>query len=104
VFIALLSNAIGFSRQNGEVLFRVEHLTQGLIFTIKDEGPGISPEKRGQILEAFTSFSEGTGHRGMGLGLSLAQSLVKLHGGQLDFPEHSGIGTIVTVRFPHKES
>jgi signal transduction histidine kinase len=104
VFTALLSNAIGFSSSNGKILFRAERLNAGLRFTIKDDGPGISDAQRGQIFEAFTSFSAGTGHRGMGLGLSLAKSLVELHGGLLAIANGEEQGTIVTLTFPLTEA
>ena len=43
-------------------------------------------------------------HAGAGLGLSIAVSLMELHGGQLDIQSEKGVGTTVTVRFPTKRN
>jgi signal transduction histidine kinase len=52
------------------------------------------------VLERFESRSQGSKHRGAGLGLSIVKSLVELHGGSMALDSEPGRGTRVTVRFP----
>jgi signal transduction histidine kinase len=52
------------------------------------------------VLERFESRSQGSKHRGAGLGLSIVKSLVELHGGGMLLESEPGRGTRVTVRFP----
>ena len=52
------------------------------------------------MLERFESRSQGSKHRGAGLGLSIVKSLVELHGGAMSLESEPGRGTRVTVRFP----
>jgi signal transduction histidine kinase len=52
------------------------------------------------VLERFESRSQGSKHRGAGLGLSIVKSLVELHGGSMSLESEPGRGTRVTVRFP----
>src|SRR5262249_18530740 len=47
---------------------------------VSDTGPGLSPEVRGRLFEAFAS----TKASGMGLGLSICRSIIEAHGGMLD--------------------
>ena len=52
------------------------------------------------MFERFESRSQGSKHRGAGLGLSIVKSLVELHGGVMSLESEPGRGTRVTVRFP----
>lgn len=100
VLYNLISNAVGFSREGGTV--RITCWREGLttVFEVEDEGVGIPAEQQKRIFERFVSRSQGSKHRGTGLGLSLSKSLVELHGGTLELASEPGKGTRVTVRFP----
>ena len=52
-----------------------------MAFTVEDSGVGIPKEQQQRVLERFESRSQGSKHRGAGLGLSIVKSLVELHGG-----------------------
>ena len=69
-------------------------------FMIEDSGVGIPKEQQSRVLERFESRSQGSKHRGAGLGLSIVKSLVELHGGGMMLESEPGRGTRVTVRFP----
>ncbi len=108
VLINLLGNAVKFTRQ-GEVRLKARALPappdQWLIeFEVADTGPGIEPEKRDRIFQAFTQAdgSSSRSHGGTGLGLTIASQLVELMGGTLDFTTAMGKGTRFNVRVPFK--
>ncbi len=71
-----------------------------MIFTVADQGIGIPKDQQWRIFERFESRSQGSGHRGAGLGLSIVKSLVELHGGTVSLESEPGRGTSVTVCLP----
>lgn len=98
----LLSNAVGFSKAGGTITVTCRR-DQGMIeFTVADQGVGIPKDQQWRMFERFESRSQGLGHRGAGLGLSIVKSLVELHGGSVDLESEPGRGTRVTVRLPEQ--
>lgn len=100
VLYNLISNAVGFSREGGTVRITCWREGTTTVFEVEDEGVGIPAEQQKRVFERFVSRSQGSKHRGTGLGLSLSRSLVELHGGRLELVSEPGKGTRVTVRFP----
>jgi signal transduction histidine kinase len=100
VLYNLLSNAIGFSRPGGTIGIKAWRDAGMTAFMIEDSGVGIPKEQQSRVLERFESRSQGSKHRGAGLGLSIVKSLVELHGGSMSLESEPGRGTRVTVRFP----
>jgi signal transduction histidine kinase len=100
VLYNLLSNAIGFSKPGDSVRIEVRREAGMMLFTVSDNGVGIPRDQQQRVLQRFVSDSQGSKHRGAGLGLSIVKSLVELHGGGLDLVSDAGQGTRVTVRFP----
>jgi signal transduction histidine kinase len=100
VLYNLLSNAIGFSTAGDTINLSAWRDGRMMAFAIEDHGVGIPKEDQSRVLERFESRSQGSTHRGAGLGLSVVKSLVELHGGVMDLESEPGHGTRVTVRFP----
>ncbi len=100
VLYNLLSNAVGFSNPGGLVRLSVWREDGRVAFAVEDDGVGIPKEQLSRVLERFESRTQGSGHRGAGLGLSIVKSLVELHHGDLRLESEPGNGTRVTVRFP----
>ncbi len=71
-----------------------------VVFTVADQGVGIPKDQQWRIFERFESRSQGSSHRGAGLGLSIVKSLVELHGGTVSLESEPGLGTSVSVRLP----
>ncbi|HEY0302879.1 MAG TPA: ATP-binding protein, partial [Rhizomicrobium sp.] len=71
-----------------------------VVFTVIDRGPGIPPEAKDKVFDWFETDSQGSEHRGTGLGLSLVRSFVELHGGRITIDSVVGQGTKVTCVFP----
>lgn len=98
----LVSNAFRHGRPPVEVTVRTH--PEGVVVVVSDEGPGIAPEDRDRIFGKFWQGS--TGHarlvEGAGIGLSLVQGLVALHGGriEIDSTHPDGRGARFTICFP----
>jgi signal transduction histidine kinase len=102
VLYNLLSNAVGFSKVNGTVHLACWRENGTINFRIDDEGIGIPKDQIGRVFQRFESRSRGSDHRGAGLGLSIAKSLVELHGGTIEITSDEGRGTRVIVRIPDR--
>jgi signal transduction histidine kinase len=100
VLYNLLANAVGFSPQDTTVGISATRTERHVVFTVTDSGPGMPPEVRDKAFDMFESHSQGSRHRGAGLGLSLVRSFVKLHGGDVRFAPPGSKGTTVICEFP----
>jgi signal transduction histidine kinase len=100
ILFNLLSNAVGFSPPGGLVTLKAERRPDAVVFTVTDRGPGIPPERKDKVFDWFETDSNGSDHRGTGLGLSLVRSFVELHGGTVTIDSTPGQGTTVTCVFP----
>jgi signal transduction histidine kinase len=100
ILFNLLSNAIGFSPSGATVHLAAKRTPQAVVFSVADQGPGIPPEMRDRIFDLFESDPLGSGHRGVGLGLSIVRSFVELHGGTVRIESGIGRGTVVICTFP----
>jgi signal transduction histidine kinase len=96
VFSNLLSNAIKYGAGKPiEVTSKVQD--HQFIISVKDSGPGISPEKHAKIFERFERLHTGNDVPGLGLGLYIAKQLIETHGGELQLDSQPGEGTTFTV-------
>jgi len=100
VLYNLLANAVGFSPQDATVGLSAKRTEHTVIFSVTDSGPGIPPDVKDKVFDWFESHSNGSRHRGAGLGLSLVRSFVELHGGKVRVDSIVGKGTTVTCDFP----
>jgi signal transduction histidine kinase len=100
VLYNLLSNAVGFSPQDAEVVVTAKRTTHSVVISVSDGGPGIPPDIRDKVFDWFESHANGSQHRGAGLGLSLVKPFVELHGGKVYFDPAVKTGTTVVCEFP----
>lgn len=96
----LLGNAAKFTPNGGLIQLRARVVEERLYVELTDNGAGISPEALGQI---FALFSQGDGlaasrQSGLGIGLSLARSLIEMHGGSIS-ASSAGVGQGSVFRF-----
>ena len=79
----LISNAVKFSPQGGVVTLRLTKKARKLIFTIDDQGPGLSEETQKHIFDKF--YQEDSSHKqeGSGLGLALTKRILTIEKGQI---------------------
>lgn len=101
----LLSNAIKFSKENLEVLVKMEEVDGMAVVSVQDYGCGISEEGQKKLLHTDTHFSTfGTNNEeGSGLGLLLCKDFVVKNGGKLWFTSKEGEGSIFSFSIPVKK-
>jgi len=103
ILINILSNAIKFTPQGGEVRISYDTSTATtLAIIVSDTGIGINKRDLEKVLEPFGQSRTGAhiSHEGTGLGLPLARSLAELHGGALSIQSEEGEGTVVRIELP----
>lgn len=98
VFVNVMDNAIKYSNPGGVVNVEARMIGSIIKIIISDNGVGISPEALPHVKERF--FRANPTRPGSGIGLALADEIVRRHGGTLDIRSDEGIGTTVTIRLP----
>lgn len=99
----LVSNAIKFTPQNGQIEIRLAQIDSELELKVIDNGMGISKEFLPYVFDRFRQADASTtrAESGLGLGLSIARYLIEMHGGTISAEsEGEGKGTTFTVRLP----
>lgn len=99
VCLNLLDNARKAVDRDGRILLEGIPTENGYCIRVTDNGRGISPEALGRITEPFymVDKSRARAQGGAGLGLTVCQRIVALHGGRLEFESTLGEGTRVSV-------
>ena len=101
---AIVDNAVSFSPPGGLVEIAAAHVGDEIRIRIDDEGPGVPPEAREAIFNRFHSVRpEGENFgRHSGLGLAIAQAIVKGHDGEIDVHDRDDApsGARFTIRIP----
>jgi len=106
ILLNLLSNAVKFTLEGGRVTVRLHALEDGAVeIVVSDTGIGIAAADLPRLMQPFEQATSGYTRQngGTGLGLPLVDSLVRLHGGELQIESTIGQGTVVTVRLPAPE-
>jgi len=96
----LLSTAIGFSAPGEAITLACGREGPMIAFTVEDRGVGIPEDFQQAVFDRFESRTQGSRHRGAGLGLSIVKSLAELHGGTVSLTSTPGQGTEVKVLLP----
>jgi len=96
----LLSNAARFSAPGARVDLRVEARGDWIRFVVDDEGVGVPDEMVAALFQRFEGQSVDGRQRGAGLGLTIVNAFVELHGGNLSMQAREPNGTRVIVNLP----
>ena len=100
ILMNLLSNAVKYSPHKEEINFDVEIKAESVLFTIQDQGIGISVEDQAHIFETFRRGENVGKIEGTGLGLAIVKRSVNLHGGQITCDSQLEKGTTFAVSLP----
>ena len=97
----LLTNAIKFTPEGGQVSIRAEIRGTQVEIAIQDTGRGMQPEHLPRIFERFYQVARGQGSRGgQGLGLAIVKTIVERHHGSISVESTPGEGSTFTISIP----
>ncbi|QCO97168.1 PAS domain-containing sensor histidine kinase [Arthrobacter sp. 24S4-2] len=98
----LVSNAIKYSPNGGDVVVSLGSEGNHLVCRVSDTGMGMSEKDQGEVFTKFfrTGNVRNTSIPGVGLGLSISKAIVEAHGGTIQLRSALGHGTTFTVRVP----
>lgn len=102
IALNLLSNALKFTLNGGELKITLARQEDGICITFSDTGVGMSPEQIPLALETFGQVDSGLNRKqeGTGLGLPLCRLLTEAHGGRLEIESVVDQGTSIKVHLP----
>ena len=107
VILNLLSNAVKFSPQGGEVNISVKETGREgdvsvYLFTVSDQGIGMSPEQVGRLFKSFEQADSSISKRfgGTGLGLAISKSIVEIMNGRIWVESELGAGSTFSFKIP----
>ena len=97
VFVNLINNAVDAlaDRDDGKVVISARRADGGVVVLVEDNGPGIAPDQRATVFEPFFTTKEVGA--GIGIGLSIAGSIVRDFGGTIALEESAGGGACFLV-------
>lgn len=98
VLLNLIVNGLQILTGGGRIRVGTRDEGEQLVIEIGDDGPGIAPEARQRIFEAFYFQREG----GIGLGLAVVQKIVQAHGGQIEAQESELGGALFRLTLPRR--
>ena len=105
LFVNIIDNAIKYNLPQGRIDISVKKEKGFIITEIKDAGIGIPESDLGRVLDRFYRVDKSRSRDllGVGLGLSICDEIVKLHGGRIDMKSRPGTGTLVSVHLKGAE-
>ena len=103
--INLVDNAIKYTSAGSHIWITTRQEYARVVFTVADDGPGISDQEKKQIFQMFYTGANtvADSRRSLGLGLSLCRSIVTAHGGEIFVFDNQPVGTIFTFTIPAGE-
>jgi signal transduction histidine kinase len=96
----LVSNALKYSPDGGEVILNVSRSETEIIITVSDQGIGIPREDLTYLFVSFFRAGNVGGIRGTGLGLAIIKSVVELHGGTITCASIVDSGSTFRISIP----
>lgn len=100
VLTNLTSNALRYAPADSRITLTARRADGDVVLSVRDEGPGIPPDKRAAVFERFYRADESRSGSESGLGLAIVRSIVTAHGGTVSVDSAVGQGTVFHVRLP----
>ncbi|MDD8042168.1 MAG: HAMP domain-containing sensor histidine kinase [Verrucomicrobiota bacterium] len=104
VFANLIDNAIKYTEAGGGVRIQVAATSSNLRVTVEDTGCGIAEQDLPRVFDRFFRGDSSRSSNGYGLGLALAQAIIRSHGGDILVASEVGKGSQFTVCLPGSNS
>ncbi len=102
IWINLIHNAIKFTPENGKISVSAAKKNGRIYVSISDTGIGMTPENAQRIFDKYYRENRNSTSKGLGLGLSIANKIVKLCGGKINVESQPGKGSTFTVEIPEQ--
>jgi signal transduction histidine kinase len=99
----LIDNAVKYTGSGGRIDVAIRTEQGRAIVSVADTGIGIPASLQSEVFGRFYRVDTSRTEPGNGLGLSLAQAIVRAHGGQLSLESEAGRGSSFTVHIPLRE-
>lgn len=99
VFFNITKNAMEAMRPGGKLRIKTRADDDSVFLLFADTGSGIKQEDLVRLFEPYHTTKSG----GHGLGLMIAQRIMREHGGQIGLESKEGVGTVVTLQFPRRD-
>ena len=96
----LISNAFRYGKENGHIVVTLQKKEGSVIISVLDDGVGIAEDEQEKVFRRFYQGDNSRGGVGTGLGLSMAEEIVRFHGGQILLESKKGIGSTFTIKLP----
>lgn len=105
VVINIVNNAIKYTPEGSHICISAEKEDKMVCIHIADDGPGISDEAKVHLFDMFytAGIGKADSRRGLGLGLSLCQSIVEAHGGEIFVENNKPHGAVFSFTLPLEE-
>ncbi|WP_026568076.1 cell wall metabolism sensor histidine kinase WalK [Bacillus sp. UNC41MFS5] len=106
VLYNIISNALKYSPEGGQVTFSMKEMDDKIIVSISDQGVGIPKENIKNIFDRFYRVDKARTRKlgGTGLGLAIAKEMVNAHGGAIWATSEEGKGTRISFSLPYERS
>lgn len=101
VFINIIDNALKYTEENGTLNIRILEDDKTISVIISDDGCGIPEEHLPRVKDKF--YKANQTQRGSGIGLAVADEIIKLHRGTLEIVSKENVGTTVEIKLPIAE-
>lgn len=98
----LISNAVKYTDNYGNIQITVIQENENVVITVKDNGCGMDDNDIPYIFERFyrTDKSRNRSTGGAGIGLTITRAIVQLHGGTIHVESKKGVGSLFKVTIP----
>ena len=100
VIMNLLTNALKFTPESGQVTVEVAAAGLDAVLTVTDTGIGIPADELPHVFDRFWRGRQAAQISGSGIGLAVASELARAHGGRLTASSQPGQGTVMTLTLP----
>lgn len=100
----LIINAIKFSEKGKNIYLETRVEGDFTVIDVRDEGIGIPKKMLDQVFSKYKQLDHVSSKKlGAGLGLSIAQQFIELHGGHITVESEESVGTIFSIKLPHSK-
>jgi two-component system sensor histidine kinase KdpD len=105
VVINLLDNAVKYAPMGSQISIGISEARENVLVRIADDGPGIPDDQKPYVFDLFFTSGNPTGdsRRGLGIGLSLCQSIIRAHSGAITVTDNAPHGAVFAFTLPRDE-